>query len=151
MRNKSRFRVGQRVQLASDPTHTFVIDKSVVPERIFHEKGSNRWWTKNELQAVGAPENPATSIRLNGKAKCAPGISSGLQIVAGVSAGPEERECLECGLRFQPARPWQQFHSTICRRAYWKRTRKSQARLRVEAKELKVLAATPHDTMATVN
>ena len=63
MKNKSRFRVGQCVQLASDPTLTFVIDRSLVPERIFHEKGSNRWYTKSELQRLGAPENPATSLR----------------------------------------------------------------------------------------
>jgi hypothetical protein len=42
-------------------------DKSLVPERIYNEKGTDRWWTRNELQHLGAPENPATSIRLNGK------------------------------------------------------------------------------------
>lgn len=46
---------------------------------------------------------------------------------------------------------WQQFHSTICRRAYWKRTRKNQARLHVEAKKPQVLAATACGIMATVN
>lgn len=151
MRNKSRFRVGQRVQLASDPTHTFVIDRSLVPERIFREKGSHRWWTKSELQHLGAPENPATSIRLNGKAKCAQGAYEKPLPADRPVYELERRECLECGVSFQPARDWQQFHSTLCRRAYWKRTRKSQARLRVEAKESKVLASTRYDTMATVN
>ena len=65
--SKKKFRIGQRVQSAYDSSHIFVIDKSRIPDRIFHEKGSNRWWTKNELQASGEPENPATSLRLNGK------------------------------------------------------------------------------------
>ena len=128
MKRKNKFRIGQRVQLASDPMHTLVIDKSAVLERIFHEKGSNRWWTKPELQRLGAPENPVTFLRLNGKGECAqnarnasPGISSGLRIVAGAHSGLPERECPECGTRFQPARPWQKFDTEPCRRANWKR------------------------------
>lgn len=62
----------------------------------------------------------------------------------------EQRPCLECGVRFQPARDWLQFNSTLCRSACSKRTRKGQARLRVEANERKVLAATTCDAMATV-
>ena len=42
MKRMKKFRVGQTVQSVYDATHAFVIDKSVVPERIFHEKGSNR-------------------------------------------------------------------------------------------------------------
>ena len=148
-KSKKRFRTGQQVRSVYDPTHTFVIDKSAVPERIFHEKGSNRWWTKTELQHLGAPENPATSIRLNGKAECAQnarnasaGISSGLQIVAGLSTGPEERECLECGLRFQPARPWQKFHSEGCRRANWERARKGARLADAEVRAPQALAVT---------
>ncbi len=133
--SRKRFRVGQTVQSVYDATHTFVIDRSTVPERIFHEKGSNRWWTRTELQYLGAPENPATSLRLNGKAECAEnapqcaaGISGGLQIVSGPFPGLEEQKCLECGLEFQPTRPWQKFHTEECRRANGWRARK-QARL----------------------
>ena len=86
--NKNRFRVGQTVQSVYDPTHTFVIDRSLVPERIFHEKGSGRWWTKNELQTLGAPENPLTSTppERQGKmrAKCA-------QCVPGYRQRPADR------------------------------------------------------------
>lgn len=128
--SRKKFRVGQRVQLASDPTHTFVIDRSLVPERIYREKGSNRWYTKSELQRLGAPENLATSIRLNGKgnacgmrANACAGIASGSQIAAGVSRGPEERECLECGAPFQPTRKWQRFDRPACRFAYRRRMR----------------------------
>ena len=68
-KRKKKFRIGQHVQSVYDASHTFIIDKSRIPDRIFHEKGSNRWWTKNELQAIGEPENPDTSLRLNGKGK----------------------------------------------------------------------------------
>jgi hypothetical protein len=128
---RQRFRVGQRVQSVFDPTHVFVIDESRVPERIFHEKGSNRWWTKNELQRLGTPEDPATSVRLNGKEKMRgtrsnafSAVSGGLRIVAEVTTGPEQRECLlrECAVTFQPKRPWQKFHSEACRLAHWKRS-----------------------------
>lgn len=75
------FRVGQKVQSIYDSGHQFVIDRSMVPPRIFHERGSNRWWLKSELQRLGAPENPATSIRLNGKAKCAQNVPKCAQVV----------------------------------------------------------------------
>ena len=103
MRRKNKFRIGQRVQLASDPTHTFVIDKSLVPERIFHEKGSDRWWTRNELQHLGAPENPASFIRLNGKGNAC-GMRANACGTVLTAAVPEsqapERPCLECGAPF---------------------------------------------------
>jgi hypothetical protein len=124
LKRKKKFRVGQRVQSACDATHTFVIDKSRVPERIYHEKGTDRWWTRKELQRVGAPENPATSIRLNGKGKMRgthsnafPGCLSELKIVVGPSEGPAQRKCLlaGCAVRFLPKRKWQKFHSEACR------------------------------------
>jgi hypothetical protein len=125
-----KFRVGQRVQSVYDATHTFVIDKSAVPERIFHEKGSNRWWTRNELQHLGAPENPASSIRLNGTGRMrgthpdAPSANPSESHIATLTpAGAETRKCLfsGCRIRFQPKRRWQKFHSETCRRAHWKR------------------------------
>lgn len=135
MRRSAKFRVGQRVQSASDPTHTFVIDKSLIPERIYHEKGSDRWWTRNELQPFGAPENPATSFRLNGKGKmranahnASQGNPGGLELVSVAVRGIERRKCPECGVRFQPVRPWQKFDREVCRRANWKRTRSAARR-----------------------
>lgn len=125
-----KFRVGQKVQSIYDPTHVFILDKSQVPERVYHEKGSDRWWTKTELQRLGAPENPATSVRLNGKGKmrgmhpkCAEGVSGEVasKAVATVLRLPR-RVCLECRTVFQPTRPWQRFHAEDCRRAYWKRS-----------------------------
>ena len=127
---KKKFRVGQRVQLASDAMHTFVIDKSAVPERIFHEKGSNRWWTRNELQRLGAPENPATSIRLNGKGNAC-GMRANACGAIPTPTAPEslapERPCLECGTPFKPTRKWQRFDRPACRFAYSRRAKLSRA------------------------
>lgn len=118
--SKKKFRVGQKVQSVFDPTRVFVIDKSRVPERIYHEKGSDRWWTRNELQRMGAPENPVTSFRLNGKGEmrgtrsdASPANPGGPQIVTGVSTSLEVRKCLGCDLKFQPKRRWQKFHSEL--------------------------------------
>jgi hypothetical protein len=40
-----------RVCSIYEPGRVFVIDKSLLPVRIFHEKGSKRWWTALELQS----------------------------------------------------------------------------------------------------
>jgi len=132
-RSKKKFRIGQTVQSIYDASQTFIIDKSLIPERIFHEKGSNRWWTKNELQTVGAAENPATSLRLNGKGKMredARKCAEGVPREAAAGTWLPKRGCLQCGAIFQPKRPWQRFDSEPCRRTYWER----QGRLRAKAK-----------------
>jgi hypothetical protein len=118
------FRIGQRVQSAEDVSRVFVIRKSRKPERIYF--GANRWWTKNELQPLGAGENPLTSQRLNGKAECAQNAPKCAQ---GISGEPEsasrlpKQSCLVCKVIFQPMRPWQRFDCEDCRRAYWKQRR----------------------------
>jgi len=38
-KDKKRFRIGQAVPSIYDATHTFVIDKSIVPERILPREG----------------------------------------------------------------------------------------------------------------
>lgn len=131
---RKKFRVGQRVQSIYDATHTFVIDKSMVPDRIYHEKGTDRWWTKNELQELGAAEKPETSFRLNGKAKCVQMRGKCVAVVSErptLAVGPRprfpERECLGCGTVFQPKREWQRFHSTSCRYAYWNKAGRENA------------------------
>lgn len=130
-KNRKKFRVGQRVQLASDPMHTFLIDKSLVPERIYREKGSNHWWTKNELQRLGAPENPATSLRLNGKQDACGMRANACEDISDATvpakAASEPPRCLECGAPFQPAREWQKFDKPACRFSYSRRVRSSRA------------------------
>ena len=141
MRSKKNFRIGQRVQSAEDVSHTFVIRKSRIPERIYF--GANRWWTKNELQPSGVAENPETSSRLNGIAQCVgtrsnayPDIKNESQPALEAPISLEEQECLFCRVRFQPKRRWQKFHSEACRLAHWKK----QERLVSEAKAPETLA-----------
>jgi hypothetical protein len=122
-----KFRIGQTVQSIYDPTHTFVIDQSRIPEPVYHEKGSNRWWTQNELQRLGSPENPIASFRLNGKEEMRVMHSNAFRANANKlvrePGGAELRKCMlaDCGVNFRPKRPWQKFHSETCRLAYWKR------------------------------
>ena len=138
--SKKKFRVRQRVQSIYDASHTFVIDRSALPARIFHEKGSNRWWTKNELQAIGAAENPLTSHRLNGTGEmrenafqCVPEAE---KTAPEVSTGLEQRECPHCRVRFQPRRRWQKFHSEACRLRHWKQRREGAVNQEQAANEL---------------
>jgi hypothetical protein len=125
---RPKFRVGQRVQSVYDSTHSFVIGESQIPERIYREKDSDRWWTRNELQRLGAPDDPVRSIRLNGKEKMHRTHSNAFSTnadgplpVAAAAVDPN-RKCDECGVAFRPTRPWQKFHSRDCRLAHWKRT-----------------------------
>ena len=118
------------MQLASDSTRTFVIGESVITPRIYREKGTDNWWTKDELQRLGEPENPATSIRLNGKARCAEDARKSAQMGSGHPTLPDtsselaRRECAECRTVFEATREWKRFCSTSCRRAWWKQARK---------------------------
>ena len=129
MSKAPKFRVGQTVQSAFDASHTFVIDKSKVPARIFHEKGTDRWWTRSELQRLGAPENLAMSLRLTGREKmrhCVPNASPGSAHGPALSdtsvQPPQKRVCPICRKAFEPTRPWQRFDTGACRRASWKRS-----------------------------
>jgi hypothetical protein len=130
------FRVRQRVRSASEPELVFVIERSSLPDRIYY--GADRWWTKNEIQALGEPENPDTSLRLNGIekmraqcAQCAQGISGEPESVSGLP----KAACLTCGGIFEPVRPWQRFDSEDCRRNYWKRNRKEAQTRKASAAE----------------
>lgn len=78
-----------------------MIDKSAAPDRIFHEKSSDRWRMKSGLQAVGAPENPATSSRLKRKSKCAQVVSEGPFLVQPVeqTAGLNPNSKTQCDLK----------------------------------------------------
>ena len=139
-----KFRKGMKVRSIYEPELVLVIERSAVPDRIYY--GANRWWTKNEIQALGEPEIPATSLRLNGKGKmredarkCAEGVSA----EANSETWLPKRSCLECGAIFQPTRPWARFHSEPCRRVYWKR----QGRLPAKTKTPQESAATAKGSM----
>lgn len=122
-KRRKSFRVGQKVRLTSDPSKVFTIVKSIVPPRIFRLRGMKGFYLKNELQAISAPENLNTSLRLSGLGEsCAPSA----HCAQGVSSAPkiEPRECLECQTPFTPKKPWGQFCREQCRRAWWARSRR---------------------------
>ena len=100
------FRIGQRVQSAEDVSRVFVIRKSRIPGRIYF--GANRWWTKNELQAIGAAENPVTSHRLSGIGNAFQMRSNAYKCVTSepqvAPEGLEERNCPFCRASFQMKR-----------------------------------------------
>lgn len=96
-----------------------MIDKSAAPDRIFHEKSSDRWRMKSGLQAVGAPENPATSSRLKRKSKCAQVVSEGPFLVQPVeqTAGLNPNSKTQCDLKkgcCQAASSLQQLCNAAC-------------------------------------
>jgi hypothetical protein len=136
--SKKNFRVGQRVQSAEDVSRVFVIRKSQIPARIFF--GANRWWTKNELQAIGAAENPVTSHRLSGIGNAFQMRSNAYKCVTSepqvAPEGPEERNCPFCRASFRMKRNWQKFCSAKCKVAYWKQRREGAVNQDRAANEL---------------
>lgn len=127
MKSRKRFRVGQRVRSVYDRQRAFVIDKSIVPARLYHEKGSDRWWTKNELEAITATARrvkPLNSRQLRGVATtrflALKSVAMEDRRPTRQPKAPTERKCQNCPVRFKPKRPWQKFHSEACRWANWK-------------------------------
>ena len=56
------FRTGQQVRSIYEPQRSFRIDKSIQPERLFHEEGSDRWYTRSELLALGDAKSIRTRV-----------------------------------------------------------------------------------------
>jgi hypothetical protein len=144
-KSRKKFRTGQQVRSVYDSQRKFRIDKSIQPERLFHEKGSDRWYTRSELLALGEANEPAT--RVGAKALASIGRTrslafrgiSGKQLAEpGPAKQPEKRNCLECEAEFTPRRKRQKFCCDAHRTAYWKR----QGRLQTEAGAVQACAAT---------
>jgi hypothetical protein len=49
---KKVIRIGMRVRSIYDPTREFIVDRTKQPDKLFHEKGSKRWYSRFELQSV---------------------------------------------------------------------------------------------------
>lgn len=106
---KKKFRTGQRS--VYDPQRIFRIDRSVLPERIFHEKGTDRWFTRSELLAIGEGEKPpamadAATLRHAGtmRSHAFRGASGAVLAVPEPVQIMPERKCQECGTPFHPRR-----------------------------------------------
>lgn len=128
MKRKPKFRVGQRVRSIYNPERVFRIDKSILPERIFHEQGTDRWWTKRELLALGDSKTGFMELapskkggRMGTHPHAFQGISGKELGQSGTIENLKARNCLECGESFKPGKRWQKFCSDYCRRINWKR------------------------------
>jgi hypothetical protein len=124
---KFRPRKGLKVRSAFNTEHVFLIDASVRGERLYHEKDSDRWWTRGELRPFRGTKGDLRPLshgevmrlrktRVNAfkaaPAKQLKAPTTGLRI-----------ECIGCGKKFRPPRPWSKFHDKACHNAYWKKIR----------------------------
>lgn len=130
-RKKQTFRVGQKAQLLYDGKHVIEIDASLVPDRLYHEKGTDRWWAKRQLRPVGPPQKAAKPVSPKTLAAAKKmhslafrGTPGKALEAASPKIGLSLRECLECHGKFKPRRRWQKFCTTKkppCQRVYNKR------------------------------
>lgn len=122
---KKTIRIGMRVRSAYDPDHVFTIDRSVQPDRIFHEKGSRRWWTAKELRSV-LDKQTATGSMAKKSALASRSLAFQRPPEGTVSKSVPEysRTCLNCSTEFKSKRKHAKFCKTrgaSCRTEYWKR------------------------------
>jgi hypothetical protein len=125
---KHSFRVGQKVRSVHDPKHIFEIDASVIPDRLFHEKGTDRWWQRNEMRLLGAPEKVGKSLTPKAPRTHSKTHPVNVKDLLGAQLRkyvpkepPPTRTCPECGTDFKPRRKWQKFDKEACRRLAWLR------------------------------
>jgi hypothetical protein len=140
-RRKFRPRKGLTVLSVYDPAYKITIDKSVRPERLFHEKDSGnpgRWWAKSELRRFipgeFTPKYVSEQIRKEALERAHTSISaaSSAQLRAPL---PPKLVCKGCGIKFRPPdrRP-RKFHSVECERTYAKAKRDAAERPKAESR-----------------
>jgi hypothetical protein len=122
---KKILRKGMKVRSVYTPEHVFVIDRVKDLGKIYHEKGSRRWWAGKELQGVTKPFVKLSAKRL-AEAKNSRSEAFAFQINGITSKSKREyrRTCLNCGTEFTASRPEAKFCKTrgaSCRAEYWKR------------------------------
>lgn len=119
---KKTIRIGMRVRSVYDPKHEFVIDKSVMPERVFREKGTTRWWAKRDLErAIGRPK-PITATKEERLLKLRSRAFQSIPVPLSPKGKPlYRRTCPECGIEFTTEQQKQKFCSDAHRTANWKR------------------------------
>lgn len=118
-------RVGMKVRSIYTPEHVFVIDRAIQPDRIFHEKGSRRWWTAKELQSVTEKPSKQSAKALKAAADSrSQAFEKHIPTITSRSKREYKRTCLNCGTEFTAARAEAKFCKTkgaSCRAEYWKR------------------------------
>jgi len=129
-----KFRKGMKVCSIYDPERAFVIDKSLLPSRMFHEKGATRWYTKRELRPPNSRVKPAPQAKAG---TLFYERSRAFQGMALISRQQPKFICAECRVRFErkpKARPLKPGELAFCcgahRTAHWKRQDRPQAKVR---------------------
>lgn len=115
---KRTFRKGQKVRSIYDPKHVFTIDASYMPDRLFHEKDTDRWWQRSELQAIREAEKAERPSPRSGKrpqdtmrpdALRAMFARALVKAAPAKSLPPKKCELSTCQVFFAPKRKWQRF------------------------------------------
>lgn len=122
---KKTIRIGMRVRSAYDPDHVFTIDRAKQPDRIYHEKGTRRWWTAKELQPVSSkPVRFDAGLKKKALISRSEAFQNHTEGTVSKSVPEYSRTCLNCGMEFKSKRKHAKFCKTrgaSCRAEYWKR------------------------------
>lgn len=119
-------RKGQKVSSIYNPERAFVIDRVKQPDTIYHEKGSNRWWSSNELRAISEANRPVTASRVQAAQNSRSEAFIGNPAKQGRRRNKTyRRSCRFCGTEFTAHRPEAMFCPPVegkpnCRTQDWK-------------------------------
>jgi len=123
------------VRSAFQAGHVFEIDASVRGERLYHEKNTDRWWTRGELRPYRHGDLEAQGATNGAKGGLSQGEVRRLRKMRAnaFKAVPAKQlkapstgtrvECLCCGEKFIPPRPWSKFKNKEHHNRYWKKIR----------------------------
>src|SRR5208283_2504931 len=113
---------GMRVRSIYDPKHEFVIDRSILPERVYREKGTKRWWAKRDLEGLIGRSKPLSAKKEEALLKARSLAFQAIPTALSPKGKPlYRRTCPECGLEFTTEQQKQKFSSDACRTKNWKR------------------------------
>lgn len=118
---KKTIRIGMRVRNVYTGQE-FTVDRSKIPPRIFHLKGSKDWYPAIALEAVRKKPSKLTAKAHKAIAKVRSESFAGPVDGVHVSSKPfYKRTCLNCGIEFTATQKKQKFHNDSCRAEFWRR------------------------------
>jgi len=124
VKRATKFRKGMQVRSIYEPGRVFSIDKSLLPGRVFHEKGATRWYTKRELRPVNGRVRPVSPAEGRNALYVRSKALEGMLVIS----RRRKFTCAECRTRFErkpKARQLKPGERPFCcdahRIAYWRR------------------------------
>lgn len=126
---RKQIRTGMEVCSIYEPGRKFKIDKSIKGVRLFREKGSTRWYVKNQLLAFSEAQKGIRALTANILNRTAKERSLAIEGVKGGLSPQRQPEyrltCDECGIEFTRKRKPRPGHAVFCSDAHramnWKR------------------------------